>query len=157
MGLHVLLYISVRLSFPQFVSFHSYWVGRTAEKSTLQTNMRFNILLWIYHRLGFHWPPFCSVYHLHLHVISPIDQIKFIYRKFGKYNPKCSWFTSVSEGLKPSFVLMCTLSSYSIFYMIDISTSCTLSHHFGKAFQVRNNIKKTFSKSINIGHILKKK
>ncbi|XP_011686623.1 PREDICTED: histidine triad nucleotide-binding protein 3-like isoform X2 [Wasmannia auropunctata] len=29
-------------------------------------------------RTGFHWPPFNTVNHLHLHVISPIEKLNFI-------------------------------------------------------------------------------
>eukprot|EP00126_Sphaerothecum_destruens_P005327 Sdes_comp18701_c0_seq1m9002 len=29
-------------------------------------------------RVGFHWPPFNSIQHLHLHVIYPVSSMKFI-------------------------------------------------------------------------------
>lgn len=31
-------------------------------------------------RMGFHWPPFTSVKHLHLHVISPVSEMSFFNR-----------------------------------------------------------------------------
>lgn len=31
-------------------------------------------------RTGFHWPPFSSVLHLHLHVLAPISEMSFIKR-----------------------------------------------------------------------------
>ncbi|KAA0186742.1 hypothetical protein HAZT_HAZT009758, partial [Hyalella azteca] len=31
-------------------------------------------------RLGFHWPPFTSIQHLHLHAIAPVSQLGFISR-----------------------------------------------------------------------------
>lgn len=42
--------------------------------------------------MGFHWPPFCTQPHLHLHVISPKRQMGWIGRFFfwpGRY-----WFVS---------------------------------------------------------------
>lgn len=45
-------------------------------------------------RMGFHWPPFNSVQHLHLHVISPASQMGFISRQIFK--PGSFWF--VSDG-----------------------------------------------------------
>ncbi|PBC34074.1 Histidine triad nucleotide-binding protein [Apis cerana cerana] len=42
-------------------------------------------------RTGFHWPPFNTVSHLHLHVISPISNIKF-YKRY-MYEPGSCWFT----------------------------------------------------------------
>ena len=50
----------------------------------------------MYCRLGYHWPPFCSVYHLHLHVISPSDRIKVFRRP--KYKSGTVWFKTVSTG-----------------------------------------------------------
>ncbi|XP_032662615.1 histidine triad nucleotide-binding protein 3-like [Odontomachus brunneus] len=43
-------------------------------------------------RTGFHWPPFNTVNHLHLHVISPIEQMNLL----GKvmFNPKTYWFVN---------------------------------------------------------------
>lgn len=45
-------------------------------------------------RLGFHWPPFNSVQHLHLHVISPVSQMGFVARRI--YTPGTWWFVSES-------------------------------------------------------------
>jgi diadenosine tetraphosphate (Ap4A) HIT family hydrolase len=44
-------------------------------------------------RLGFHLPPFNSISHLHLHVISPASQMSTISRLIFK--PHTWWFTSV--------------------------------------------------------------
>ncbi|KAG8225271.1 hypothetical protein J437_LFUL006504, partial [Ladona fulva] len=43
-------------------------------------------------RFGFHWPPFHSVHHLHLHAISPTDGMGF----FGRliFKPNSWWFVS---------------------------------------------------------------
>lgn len=43
-------------------------------------------------RLGFHWPPFNSISHLHLHVISPVKNMGFISGLVFK--PNSYWFVS---------------------------------------------------------------
>ena len=45
-------------------------------------------------RFGFHWPPFNSVQHLHLHVISPVSEMGFIARHV--YKPGSWWFVTAS-------------------------------------------------------------
>ncbi|ESO86908.1 hypothetical protein LOTGIDRAFT_194459 [Lottia gigantea] len=44
-------------------------------------------------RMGFHWPPFNSVQHLHLHVISNTDEMGWIAR--GIFKPDSFWFVCV--------------------------------------------------------------
>ena len=46
-------------------------------------------------RTGFHWPPFTSVNHLHLHVISPTSSLGFFSRNV-MYKPD-SWAFATSE------------------------------------------------------------
>ncbi|XP_034938630.1 histidine triad nucleotide-binding protein 3-like [Chelonus insularis] len=41
-------------------------------------------------RTGFHWPPFNTVNHLHLHVIYPIENMSFIKKQMFK--PNSYWF-----------------------------------------------------------------
>lgn len=41
-------------------------------------------------RLGFHWPPFHSVPHIHMHVISPQAEMRWIAR--GIFKPQSWWF-----------------------------------------------------------------
>ncbi|KAL2084611.1 hypothetical protein ACEWY4_020129 [Coilia grayii] len=41
-------------------------------------------------RFGFHWPPFCSVAHLHLHVLAPVSQMGLMSRQF--YRLDSFWF-----------------------------------------------------------------
>lgn len=48
-------------------------------------------------RLGFHWPPFHSVSHLHLHAISPPNEMGFVARMI--FAPNSWWFVS------PEYVL----------------------------------------------------
>ncbi|XP_051163712.1 adenosine 5'-monophosphoramidase HINT3-like [Leptopilina boulardi] len=43
-------------------------------------------------RTGFHWPPFNTVNHLHLHVISPVESMSFLHRSMFK--PDSFWFVS---------------------------------------------------------------
>ncbi|KAK8729174.1 hypothetical protein OTU49_008664 [Cherax quadricarinatus] len=43
-------------------------------------------------RMGFHWPPFHSISHLHLHVIAPENEMGFIAR--GAFMTGSFWFVS---------------------------------------------------------------
>jgi len=52
---------------------------------------------------GYHWPPFNSIQHLHLHVITPRSQMGFLARQIFK--PNSFWFVShewLLERLKKS-------------------------------------------------------
>ena len=41
---------------------------------------------------GYHWPPFNSIQHLHLHIISPRTQMRFFARQIFK--PNSFWFVT---------------------------------------------------------------
>ncbi|GJQ71145.1 putative histidine triad nucleotide binding protein 3 [Trypoxylus dichotomus] len=49
-------------------------------------------------RLGFHWPPFNSISHLHLHIISPVSKMGFFARQI--YRPDTFWFVTMDYMLK---------------------------------------------------------
>jgi hypothetical protein len=74
-------------------------VRSTNEKFVHSSKVRtFNLPLLIYFfncdRLGFHYPPFNSVQHLHLHAISPASSMSFVSRLI--FRPGSWWFVSVS-------------------------------------------------------------
>ncbi|EDO37394.1 predicted protein [Nematostella vectensis] len=48
--------------------------------------------------IGFHWPPFNSIQHLHLHVISDASQMRFASRHI--YRPGSWWFATVDWMLE---------------------------------------------------------
>ena len=52
--------------------------------------------------LGFHYPPFITVEHLHLHGIAPITGMGYL----GKYCPNGWWFKTVMH-LKLIFYIDC--------------------------------------------------
>lgn len=41
-------------------------------------------------RMGFHWPPFYSIGHMHLHVISPVSSMSTLNR-YVAFNPSFSY------------------------------------------------------------------
>jgi hypothetical protein len=47
--------------------------------------------------LGYHWPPFHTIAHLHLHVIAPANEMGFISRTIFRPN---SWWFVTPEYLK---------------------------------------------------------
>ncbi|MCI4373994.1 hypothetical protein PGIGA_G00000920 [Pangasianodon gigas] len=49
-------------------------------------------------RFGFHWPPFHSVAHLHLHVLAPASQMGFISRFI--YRLDSYWFITADQLLQ---------------------------------------------------------
>ncbi|KAK0163065.1 hypothetical protein PV327_006776 [Microctonus hyperodae] len=43
-------------------------------------------------RTGFHWPPFTTISHLHLHVIYPVENMSYLKRQMFRVNS--FWFVS---------------------------------------------------------------
>lgn len=64
---------------------------------TSNENFQFCItcLIIINFRLGFHWPPFNTISHLHLHAISPQSEMSLISR--AMFKPDSWWFVTVSK------------------------------------------------------------
>ncbi|KAL4135746.1 hypothetical protein QTP88_007337 [Uroleucon formosanum] len=51
-------------------------------------------------RMGFHWPPFFSISHMHLHAISPASSMS-VFNRFVAFNPSFSYvFVDVDYVLK---------------------------------------------------------
>uniref|UniRef100_A0A224YWX9 Adenosine 5'-monophosphoramidase HINT3 n=1 Tax=Rhipicephalus zambeziensis TaxID=60191 RepID=A0A224YWX9_9ACAR len=48
-------------------------------------------------RMGFHWPPFTSISHLHLHVIAPTDDMSMLARLI--FRPRTPWFCLVEDTI----------------------------------------------------------
>ncbi|KAM7294303.1 putative histidine triad nucleotide binding protein [Ixodes scapularis] len=48
-------------------------------------------------RMGFHWPPFTSINHLHLHIISPTEQMSTLSKVI--YMPGSAWFCPVDDAI----------------------------------------------------------
>lgn len=48
--------------------------------------------------MGFHWPPFNSVNHLHLHIISPASKMNFLHRQM--FRTGSFWFVTSDYALE---------------------------------------------------------
>uniref|UniRef100_H2U057 HIT domain-containing protein n=1 Tax=Takifugu rubripes TaxID=31033 RepID=H2U057_TAKRU len=64
-------------------------------------------------RMGFHIPPFTSVPHLHLHVLSPASKMNM--KSQLRYGPQSHWFITVSDA----FILELFSGFYSCINMVS--------------------------------------
>lgn len=54
-------------------------------------------MLYCFIRMGFHWPPFFSISHMHLHAISPASSMS-VFNRFVAFNPSFSYvFVDVNK------------------------------------------------------------
>lgn len=67
---------------------------------------------------GFHWPPFHSVAHLHMHAISPASQMGFVSRMI--FRPNSYWFVSVSI-LTFSFLTKLLLVCFCMYTLTNLT------------------------------------
>lgn len=68
--------------------------------TTILITVCLKFLFTYFYRFGFHWPPFYTISHLHLHAISPINSMAWYFRYIG-FNPQCSLiFVDVSSNFK---------------------------------------------------------
>lgn len=64
--------------------------------SLKEQTFRLPLLIYFFNfdRFGFHYPPFNSIQHLHLHAISPASSMSFVSRII--FRPDSLWFVTVS-------------------------------------------------------------
>ncbi|RZF38264.1 hypothetical protein LSTR_LSTR008987 [Laodelphax striatellus] len=67
-------------------------------------------------RFGFHWPPFHTVSHLHMHAISPASEMGMIGRMI--FRPDSLWFVSIG-------------------YLVDLSNSTSNSTSVDNQYEIK--------------------
>lgn len=61
-------------------------------------------------RMGFHWPPFYSIGHMHLHAISPASSMS-AFNRFVAFNPSFSYvFVDVNEIILKIIIFLFVIS-----------------------------------------------
>lgn len=80
----------------------------------------------VFYRFGFHWPPFNSITHLHLHAIAPVSEMsltsRIIFKEgtlwFVSVSLFSLWFTFTNEMIQLYFQF------YLLMYLILLASVC---------------------------------
>lgn len=66
---------------------------------------------------GFHWPPFISISHLHMHAIAPASKMRFTARI--SYMPIDMWYCSVCKSFHLKIQITFNQMQIIVFFFIQ--------------------------------------